>query len=137
MADFYTIEKKKTEFTVKIDDMDIVFTPLGAGSDLTFSQKQRRSEFLRKKINTLQESAKTQEDFDSIEKTMEEFEALDLEVQQTVREMFTPADGFEAKVKTWIDSTSIYMLLTYIEEIGKQIAGDKAPKAENGESEAS
>ena len=132
MSDFYEIKSKKTSFLVRIDDMDIIFTPLGAGSDLTFTQKQRRSEFLLKKINTLQETAKTQEDFDSIEKTMAEYDTLDLEVQGVIREMFRPAKGFEEKVNTWLSSTSIYVLLTYLEEITKQMSdkkNDERPEA--------
>lgn len=131
MSDIYEIKKKKTSFTVKIDDMSVVFTPLGAGSDLTFSQKQRRAAFLNKKIETLQESAKTQDDFDAIEKTMAEYDKLDLEVQQTVRQMFKGAAGDEKRVDEWLDSTSIFILLGYIEEIGKQIngTGDGEPEA--------
>ncbi len=131
MSDIYEIKKKKTSFTVKIDDMSVVFTPLGAGSDLTFSQKQRRATFLNKKIETLQESAKTQDDFDAIEKTMAEYDKLDLEVQETVRQMFKGAAGDEKRVNEWLDSTSIFILLGYIEEIGKQINGtsDGEPEA--------
>lgn len=132
MSDIYEIKKKKTSFTVKIDDMSVVFTPLGAGSDLTFSQKQRRAAFLNKKIETLQESAKTQDDFDAIEKTMAEYDKLDLEVQETVRQMFKGAAGDEKRVNEWLDSTSIFILLGYIEEIGKQINGTS-----DGEPEAS
>lgn len=121
MADFYEIKSKKSDFLIRIDGLDILFTPLGAGSDLTFSQKQRRSEFLLKKISTLQESAKTMEDFDSIEKSMAEYEKLDTEVQGTVRKMFKGAKGFEVQADKWLAERSIFELLTYIEEIGDQM----------------
>ena len=121
MADFYEIKSKKSDFLIRIDGLDILFTPLGAGSDLTFSQKQRRSEFLLKKISTLQESAKTMEDFDSIEKSMAEYEKLDTEVQGTVRKMFKGAKGFEDQADKWLAERSIFELLTYIEEIGDQM----------------
>ena len=116
----YQIQSKKTSFNVKIDDMSIIFTPLGAGSDLSLSQKQRRSEFLTKKIEALQNNAKTEEEFAVVEKAIAEIEQIDKEVEQVIRKMFKGADGDEDKVEKWLNETSIYALLSYIEEIGKQ-----------------
>lgn len=116
----YQIQSKKSALNVKIDDMSVIFTPLGAGSDLSLSQKQRRSEFLTKKIEALQNNAKTEEEFAVVEKAIAEIEQIDKEVEQAIRKMFKGAVGDEKKVEKWLNETSIYALLSYIEEIGKQ-----------------
>lgn len=116
----YQINSKKTNLTVKIDDMTVLFTPLGAGTDLSLSQKQRRSEFLTKKIEALQNSAKTDEDFGVVEKAIEELEKIDKEVEAVIRKMFNGVGDDKEKVEKWLKETSIYSLLAYIEEIGKQ-----------------
>ena len=123
----YEIKQKKKSYNVKIDDnLSVAFTPLMAGTDLLLSQKQRKAQFLEKKINALQDAAKTEQDFDNIEKSMDEMNKLEADVDEIIRGMFKPLDGNEKELNEWLKSMSLSELIVAVQEIGEQVNGKPA-----------
>ena len=123
----YEIKQKKKSYNVKIDDnLSVSFTPLMAGTDLLLSQKQRKAQFLEKKIAALQDAAKTEQDFDNVEKSMDEMNKLEADVDEIIRGMFKPHDGNEKELNEWLKSMSLSELIVAVQEIGEQVNGKPA-----------
>lgn len=126
----YEIKQTKRSYRVKIDEnLAVEFTPLMAGTDLALSQKQRRAVFLQKKVDTLQEAAKSEEEFNQVEKAMQEIDKLEAEVDAIIRGMFKPVEGQEKQLDSWLKSMSLSELIVAVKEIGEQTNG----KTENGQ----
>lgn len=123
----YEIKQKKKSYNVKIDEsLAVVFTPLMAGTDLLLSQKQRKAQFLEKKISALQDAAKTEQDFDNIEKSMDEMNKIEADVDEIIRGMFKPLEGNGTELNEWLKSMSLSELIVAVQEIGEQVNGKPA-----------
>ena len=123
----YEIKQKKKSYNVKIDDsLSVVFTPLMAGTDLLLSQKQRKAQFLEKKIAALQDTAKTEQDFDNVEKSVDELNKIEADVDEIIRYMFKPIEGSEKGLNEWLKSMSLSELIVAVQEIGEQVNGKPA-----------
>ncbi len=120
----YDVKNPDVKIQINIEDMSFIFNPFMAGSELLLTQKQRRSQFLNKKIDTLMESAKTAEDFDQIEKVQKEADGIEIEYMDYLKNLLTPTGDNKEKGEQYLSSKTIFELAALIELIKDQ--------AENG-----
>lgn len=117
MKDYYEIKPKKNETKIKIGDYSIILKVSGAGLDLAISKMQRKEKFLTKKIEILEENAKTKEDFDEIEQAISEYDEIELKMTEIIRSYFK---GMDEKSQKWLDKLSVTELSTLITTIAEK-----------------
>lgn len=120
----YDVKNPDVKIQINIEDMAFIFNPFMAGSELLLTQKQRRSQFLNKKIDALMETAKTVEDFDRVEKVQAEADDIEIEYMTYLKKLLTPTGDNKKKGEAYLNSKTIFELATLIELIKDQ--------AENG-----
>lgn len=144
----YTITTTSKEITVELlaeDDkkFPVRIKPTGAGTGLAITQMQaeterigRRVKLYEKKLETLQKDAKSDKDFDNLEKTVEQIEEYErqidklmIDLKPLVRKMFVPIGENEEEANKWLDQQSSIELAMYLQNAGMQINKEKAEDA--------
>lgn len=117
----YTYNKKDLESKVLVTDGDkeieIILSPMGAGTEIDISKDVRRGKFLEKKIESMEETAETAEDFDKIQKDIDALEKIEQSVEDVTRSFFKAEteDG-----KKWIEDRTYTELLLVLDQVGEQ-----------------
>lgn len=128
--DFYNLKTKKTTINIKTDDgYDLVYDPMGACSMLELGKLQREETFLNKKIEILQKSAETVEDFDRIEKAIDQLNANQTESRKAIRNMLKGADD---KSKQYLETLNENEILMLVDQINATIKDSVEEKEDDG-----
>lgn len=111
----------KKQRNVLIDDMKVTVTQIGAGSQLTFSQIQRRLEFLDKKMKA---GTTTEADLDL-------FESLERKMLDFFAQVINDGTPDNKHVKAWINATPLEVIQATFEEMQRQFkeTDEKTPDA--------
>lgn len=115
MLDINTAKYNKTR-RVKIDGIEMEFKAPGAGSELAFSQRNRRLEHLQKKLDN---GTATDADIDKMD-------ALESSVMDFFNKIIVGVDGNDKAVRAWLDSTPIALIEQVFKDIQNQVEQDEA-----------
>lgn len=146
----HTITTTSKEITVELlaeDDKKFAvrIKPTGTGTGLAIAQMQaeverigRRVKLYEQKLETLQKDAKSEQDFDTLEKTVEQIEGYEtqidklvVEMKPIVRKMFVPIGDNKDEANEWLDKQSSIELAMYLQNAGMQINKEKTEDAGN------
>lgn len=100
----------KQERKVLLDGMTVTITKVGAGSQLSFTQMQRRMDFIEKKIKA---GIETEQDLDT-------YDALELKLLDFFASVMHDETETNEKVKAWVKATPLDVIQGAFEEMQRQ-----------------
>lgn len=107
-------DKFKSDRKVLIDGMEISFVAPGAGSQLTFSQNERRLKFLEKKLEA------GTADLDQMQKDIEQMEQLEDKMLGFFASVMRDGTDDNHKVKAWLQETPLGIIQAAFTEMQEQ-----------------